>query len=180
MVQRVQYCFRALQDRFQHLEKRQSTEHKNSTEHAEPLFIALTDHGSDVNILFLCWLCVLYFTGKSIRMPCYFQDFKAESSPVSPEADVEEGSTWHVRGPSRLYRLYDNCDVQYFCRVREEHLYLIFTSIKMHMYGKQSTFSHKEPLYLLSSFSRQNTSKFLSPSNHSFPPCSTTQDQNNR
>ena len=127
------------------------------------------------------WRSDSYFTGKSIRMLCYFQDFQAESSPVLSEADVEEGLTWHIRGSSRLYRLCDNCDVQYFCRVREEQLrlYLIFTSIKMHMYGKQSTLSHKEPLYLLSSFSPKITSKFLSPSNHSFYPCSTTQDQNN-
>ena len=36
--------------------------------------------------------------------------------------------------------------MQYFCRVREEQLrlYLIFTSIKMHMFGKHSTLSHKE------------------------------------
>ena len=35
-----------------------------------------------------------------------------------------------------------------FCRVREEQLrlYLIFTSIKVHMYGKQSTLSHKEAI----------------------------------
>ena len=82
------------------------------------------------------------FTGKSITMLCNFQ---AESSPVLSEAEVRKRSvTWHVRGPSRLYLLCDNCDVQYFCRVREEQLrlYLIFTSIKMHMYGKQSTLSH--------------------------------------
>ena len=55
MVQRVQYRFKALQDCFQHLEKRQSTRRsktfpcvgnnpvtlKKSTEHAEPLFSAL-------------------------------------------------------------------------------------------------------------------------------------------
>ena len=41
-------------------------------------------------------------------MLCNFQDFQAESSPVLSEADVEEGLTWHVRGPSRL--LCDNCD----------------------------------------------------------------------
>ena len=94
-------------------------------------------------------------------MLCYFQDSQAGSSPVLSEADVEEGLTWHVRGPSRLYRL-----VMYIISValREEQLrlYLIFTSIKMHMYGKQSTLSHKKTLCLLSSFSHQNTSKFLS------------------
>ena len=116
-------------------------------------------------------LTVECFTGKSIRMLCYFQDFQAESSPVLSEADVEECLTWHVWG---LYLLCDNCDVQYFYRVREEQLrlYLIFTNIKMHMYGKQSTlksFSKGNYLYLLSSFSGQNISKFLSPSNHSFP-----------
>ena len=43
-------------------------------------------------------------------MLCYFQDFQAESSPVLSEDDVEEGLTWHVRGPSRLYLLCDNRD----------------------------------------------------------------------
>ena len=52
-------------------------------------------------------------------MLCYFQDFQAESSPVLSEADIEEGLTLHVWGPSRLYLLCDNCDVQYFCGVRE-------------------------------------------------------------
>ena len=51
----------------------------------------------------------------------------------------EKGLTSHVRWPTRLYLLSDNGDdVQYFCRVREEQLslYLIFTSIKMHIFGK--------------------------------------------
>ena len=54
MVQLAQYCFRALHDCFQHLGKRQCSKiflhagnnpvmHKNSTEHAQPLFIALLD-----------------------------------------------------------------------------------------------------------------------------------------
>ena len=81
-----------------------------------------------------------FLIGKSIRMLCYFQ------ASVLSEADVEEGLTWQVGGPSRLYMLCDNCDVriQYFHRVREEQLriYLIFTSIKMHVYGKQSALSH--------------------------------------
>ena len=105
-------------------------------------------------------------TGKSIRMLCYFQDFEAESSPVLSEADVE-GLTWHVGGASRLYLPFDNCDVHHFCRVREEQLrlYLIFTSIKMHIYGKQSTLSHKEPV---STCCHHSVAKFLSPSNHSY------------
>ena len=83
-------------------------------------------------------------------MLCYFQDFQAESPPVLSEADVEEGSTW----PSRLYLSCDNYDVQYFCRVREEQLrlYLIFTSIKMHIYGKQSALSHKETIKIFLNF----------------------------
>ena len=78
-----------------------------------------------------------YITGKSIRMPCYFQDFQAESSPILSEADIEEGLTWQVRG---LYLLCNNHYVQYFCCVREEQLKLY---LKMHMYGKQSTLSHE-------------------------------------
>ena len=61
-----------------------------------------------------------------IRILCCFQDFQAESSPVLSEADVEEGLTWHVRGPSRLYLPCENCDVQYFYRVREEQPRLIW------------------------------------------------------
>ena len=60
------------------------------------------------------------FTGKSIRMLCYFQDFQAESSPVLSEADVEEGLTCHVGGHQGCIC----CDVQYFCCVREEQLRL--------------------------------------------------------
>ena len=55
-------------------------------------------------------LRMVVLTGKSIRMLFYFQDFQAESSPVLAEADVEEGLSWHVRGPSRLYLPCDNCE----------------------------------------------------------------------
>ena len=55
------------------------------------------------------------------------------------------GLTWQVRG---LYELCHICDVQYFYRMKEEQLilYFIFTKIKMHKYGKQSTLSHKETI----------------------------------
>ena len=36
-------------------------------------------------------IAALRFTGKSIKMFCYFQDFQAESLPVLSQADVEEG-----------------------------------------------------------------------------------------
>ena len=74
-------------------------------------------------------------------MLCNFQDLQAESSPVLFKAEVGKGLTSHVRWPTRLYLLSDNgVDVQYFCRVREEQLrlYLMFTGIKMHIFGKQS------------------------------------------
>ena len=68
MVQLAQYCFRALQDCFQHLENVRALDFvlcskiflragnnpdvfKNSTEHAEPLLIALIDHSSDVTTM---------------------------------------------------------------------------------------------------------------------------------
>ena len=100
---------------------------------------------------------------------CYFQ---AESSPGLSEADVEEGLSWHVRGPSRLYLHWDNCDVH---RVRKEHLrlYLIFTNKKMRMYGKQNTFSHKQTISTCCHHSVVNIFLkliSLSRSEHSFPP----------
>ena len=82
-------------------------------------------------------------------MFCNFQDFQAESSSILSEAHVGKrfdlARTEVIKVVSRLC---DNCDVQCFCRVREEQLrlYLIFTSIRMHMYGKQSTLSHKETI----------------------------------
>ena len=87
-------------------------------------------------------------------MLCNFQDIQAESSPVLSEAEVRKRCNLaRMRGgggASRVYLLCDNGDVQYLCRmiVREEQLrlYLVFTSIKMHMFSKQSTPSHKETI----------------------------------
>ena len=78
-------------------------------------------------------------------MLCNFQDFQAESSPALSEAEYEKGLPWHVRGCLCCAIM---VMMQHFCRVREEQLrlYLIFTSIKMHMYGKQSTPSPKESI----------------------------------
>ena len=87
-------------------------------------------------------------TGKSITMLCDFQDLQLKVYQFCLKLTYEKGLTWHFREPSRLYLLCDNGDVQYFCRVREEQLrfYLIFTSIKMHMFGKQSILSRKETI----------------------------------
>ena len=110
-------------------------------------------------------------------MLCNLQDVQAESSPVLSEADARKRFNLACTGAIKagLYLLCNNDDVQYFCHVREKQLwlYLIFRSIKMHMYGKQSALSHKKPV------SHQNISKFPSPSYHSFSPGPTTQDQNN-
>ena len=82
------------------------------------------------------------------RCSAIFKTFKLKVHQFCLKLTYAKYLTWHVRGPSRLNLLRDNCDVQYFCRVREEQLrlYLIFTSIKMHMFGKQSTLSHKETI----------------------------------
>ena len=75
-------------------------------------------------------------------MLCNFQDLQAESSPVLFKTEVGKRFNFARTVANKAVSASDNGDdVQYFCRVREEQLrlYLIFTSIKMHIFGKQST-----------------------------------------
>ena len=77
-----------------------------------------------------------------MTMLCNFQDLQAESSPVLFKAEVGKRFNFARTVAKERDLLSDNeDDVQNFCRVREEQLrlYLIFTSIKMHIFGKQST-----------------------------------------
>ena len=104
-----------------------------------------------VPFLILCKSYSKTLTGKLVTMLCHFQDLQAESSPVLSEAEVRKRfnltRTGAIKAVSAVrYRGCDDGYVQYFCRMREEQLrlYLIFANIKMHMYSKQSTLSHKE------------------------------------
>ena len=74
-------------------------------------------------------------------MLCTFEDFQAESSPVLSEADVRKRFNLARTGAIKACIC---CAIM--SRVRGTAKVLIFTSIKMHMYGKQSTRSHKETL----------------------------------
>ena len=118
-------------------------------------------------------LIVQVVTGKSITMLCNFPDLQAESSAVLSEADVRKRFNLACRGPSKLYLLCNNGQVQYFCRMREDTAKTCLDFYKhkicICLVKKVLLLIKKLSLPVARSFSHQNNFRFLGPNDHSIP-----------